>query len=569
MFHMPNNLTSATSGHAVPLLVLSFLSFFLAMHGGTPVFHPDANLVLTKAKFAMMNSGNPDFFSYPALMLYLNGVLYWIYEVVLRVVPVELSGVLNSWPYKDIPGHLLTTLFSVIAALSTYCTGYILTRSRYYAAIGALLLITSPLWNADAHFVTVDVPLSALCALTIYVLIFALELQREITIRHIVVLGILVGLTASAKYNGAIIAASVTAALLFRVKPFVHTIRLLALCGLSAITIFMLSNPFILVDSGAFVRDFSFEWNSVATGHPGYTVTSVHYHLSESLYYGWGALLILLSGCGAVLLVMNKEQRVYTKLAILVFPILHLLMLFSQRRAFQRYALPLIPFLAILAMYALFQFGRYFSGYQQLIVGLLSTTVLVVALGANVVQSLRHNLLLRQTDTRSILREIFSENSQTLKSLKIGAGPYSQCYVGVPAKASSNENLGDLDILVMDSFTHDRFIYDQHIDLKVGFSRFKAGKVVAISPFNQKKETVPFSPESLYSPYPPDLSFRTRPGPYIEIYFSDSRLAQYFSEAFLRAGIRNTFGDIQDGYYYQMWRPTSVTKSSGKTYSKG
>jgi hypothetical protein len=555
MFHIPVTLKRATSGHFVPILVLSFLSFFMAMQGGTPVFHPDATLVLNSAKYAMMNYGNPHFFSYPALMLYLNGVVYRIYEAILQLLPLELSRVLNTWPYKDVPGHLLTTLFSVIAALSTYGTAYILTRSKYYAAIGALLLITSPLWNSNAHFITVDIPLSALCALTLYVLVFLLARQREIRIPDIVALGIVVGLTASAKYNGAMIASSVTAALLFRVKPFAHSIRFLALCGLCSITIFILTNPFILIDRGAFIHDFAYQFNTAATGHPGYTANAAHYHLSHSLYHGWGTLLILLSGCGIVLLLIDKAQRAYTKLALLVFPIIHLLMLSATRLAMQRYALPLFPFLAILATYALFQFGRYFSGYQQLIVRLLSTTVLVAALGANAIQSLRHNLLLQQTDTRSILRETFSENSQVLKSLKIGAGPYSQGYVGVSGNVHSIENQVDLDILIMDSFTHDRFIYDHNIDLKIDFSRFQAGKVVAISPFNQKKETVPFSPESLYSPYSPDLSFRTRPGPYIEIYFSDSSLAQYFSEEFLRAGINNTIGDLQHAYYYQMWRP--------------
>ena len=562
-------LTKATSGHFVPILVLSFLSFFMAMQGGTPVFHPDANLVLTRAKFAMMNYGNPHFFSYPALMLYMNGVVYHFYEAVLQLLPLELSRVLSTWPYKDVPGHLLTTLFSIIGALSTYGTGYILTRSKYYAAIGALILITSPLWNSNAHFITVDIPLSALCALTLYVLVFLLARQREIRIPDIVALGILVGLTASAKYNGAIIASSVTAALLFRVKPFAHSITFLALCGLCSITVFLLINPFILIERGTFIDHFALQFNVAETGHPGYTANAAYYHLSYSLYHGWGMLLILLSVCGIILLLIDKEQRVYTKLAVLVFPIIHLLVLSTTRLAMQRYALPLMPFLANLAMYALFKFGRYFSGYQQLIVRLLTTIVLVAALETNVIQSLRHNLLLQQTDTRSILRETFSENSQAIKSLKIGAGPYSQGYVGVSGNVHSIENQVDLDILIMDSFTHDRFIYDHNIDLKVDFSRFRAGKVVAISPFNQKKETVPFSPESLYSPYAPDLSFRTRPGPYIEIYFSDSSLAQYFSEAFLRAGIMNTIGDIQDGYYYQMWRPTSVTKSSGKTYSKG
>jgi len=520
----------------------------------------------------MTHYGNLNFFSYPALVLYLNGVAYCLYDIVVRALPFELSKLASSWPYINIPGHLITTFFSVVGALSTYGTGYVLTRSKYYAVLGALLLFTSPLWNASAHFITVDIPLSALCALTLYATVVVIECYREITVKHIALLGILIGLTTSTKYNGALIASSVAAALWFRSKPSVKSVKLLGLCALLALATFILLNPFIFINWKTFVSHFGYQYNSAVIGHPGYTAGSVHYHLSQSLYYGWGIPLLLISGCGAVVLLMSKEQRLYSKLAVLVFTIVHFLMLAGTQLSFQRYALPLIPFLAILAIYFVYQVGqsirKYFRTHQQRLVWLVTSVALLAPLAANTSQSLRHNFLLQRKDTRNILREAFAESSQVVNSQEIGAGAYSKDFLGPSTEVRSIETSGDLDMIVFDSFTHDRYFYDPRLEFKVDFSRFSKGRVVAISPYDREKAVVPFSPESLYSPYPPDLEFRKRPGPYIEIYFTDATLAQHFSEAVARAGVGSKIGDTQQGYYYELLvnaRVSALTSSSRKT----
>ena len=547
-----NNPIRAIGRHARPLVLIVLLTVFLAMQGGTPFYHPDS--LVDRAEKAMANGGNPGFFHYPALMLYLNGVVYEVYESILQAFPEESP---DSWPHKDFPGHLLTALFSVIAALSVYGTTYILTRSRLYAVMAALLLIASPLWNADAHYITVDIPLASLCALTLFALVFILESKSAVKIRHIVVLGILIGLTASAKYNGALIASSVMIALLLRVRPWFRKVTLLALCGLIAIATFLLINPFALIEFDAFRRDFMYEVSHVAKGHWGYTVDTAHYHFSVSLYNAWGALLLVLSGLGAVLLLINKEQRLHARLAVLTFSLLHLLVLYKTKLSFQRYALPLIPFLAILAVYAVFQVRRYaktyLGSYRFRITSLLLAAVLVIALGMNLYQTQRHNILLGRTDTRTVLQEVFSENSHLLKSLRVVAGRYSRLSLRDVVHVGKFKGSAQYDILIVDSFSFDRFLYDKGRTVGLGFSRFLKGRLVTISPFDENKETVPFSDKSIYSPYAPDLSFRTRPGPYIEIYFRDPSIAQHFYESLLRKEVRKAISEVPQGYYFRQF----------------
>jgi hypothetical protein len=62
---------------------------------------------------------------------------------------------------------------------------------------------------------------------------------------------------------------------------------------------------------------------------------------------------------------------------------------------------------------------------------------------------------------------------------------------------------------------------------------------------------VPFSIKSMYSPYAPDLKFRTRPGPYIELYFDDPSLAGYLYESLLHKGVRTASSGAEQGYYFR------------------
>ncbi len=54
--------------------LLCALALLLGAYGGPSVYHPDS--VLEKALRTLDQGGNPHFFNYPALVLYLYGYLY-------------------------------------------------------------------------------------------------------------------------------------------------------------------------------------------------------------------------------------------------------------------------------------------------------------------------------------------------------------------------------------------------------------------------------------------------------------------------------------------------------------
>ncbi|MCJ7481383.1 MAG: hypothetical protein MUO31_00285, partial [Thermodesulfovibrionales bacterium] len=266
-----------------------------------------------------------------------------------------------------------------------------------------------------------------------------------------------------------------------------------------------------------------------------------------------------------MIITKSSKLKIYSKLAILGFPFVYLMILLRTKMTFHRYALPIIPFLAVLAAYALFKIGQYiknhYHGNQQFLIILTLAVVILLVLGVNIYQSLRHNIVLQKTDTRIILGDLFSENNKEISGLKIGAGNYCMNFLGVSAKKeimswvrnSEVDITNDYNIIVLDSFTHDRYITDENMRLQIDFSNFTSGRSITISPYNKNKIAVPFSSMSMYSPYYPDLPFRIKPGPYIEIYFVDPQLAQTFSQTLTRKGIDNTSSDINRGYYFGMF----------------
>lgn len=562
-FNLREFIKKTKSKISVTVIVIVFLAIFFGLQGGTPIEHSDT--LVPKAKYTVRNFGNPKFFIYPDLMIYLNAFVYIVYEVVLKVLPQQLSRTLDKWPYRDIPGHLLTILFSIIGALSVYGICLILTKSKLYSSFGSIFLITSPLWNANSHFITVDIPLSALCALTVLVLVYILENKKEMTVYHMVILGILIGMTASAKYNGAVIASAVAVAVLYRMKPFWLGIKLLIISGICAIATFLVINPFIVINFRSFVQDFLYVINLVAIGHPGFTATAFHHHLSKSLYLGWNLGPMLFSVFGIIVVLKSTRLKIHSKLAILVFPVVYLIILLRTKMTFHRYALPMIPFLAIFAAFSIFTIGRYIKNrpdkIQRRMITLVLYGVILMVLGVNAGQSLRHNIILKKTDTRIILGNIFSEIDRELAGLNIGAGNYCMNFLGASAKKKimswvRNSEVfisNDYDIMVIDSFTHDRYISDENMRLQIDFSRFTNGRFISVSPYTLKKSEIPFSPKSMYSPYYPDLPFRKKPGPYIEVYFADPLLAQTMSQALNRIGIDTKPSNITHGYYYRMF----------------
>ena len=138
-------------------------------------------------------------------------------------------------------------------------------------------------------------------------------------------------------------------------------------------------------------------------------------------------------------------------------------------------------------------------------------------------------------------------------------------------------------MILFDSFIHDRLVYaDLATDTTMEFglhdpnleqplSGYENMVVVQVSPYSGDKADVPFSPESYYSPFLPDLHHRTQRGPFIEIYLRDHDFASAVADACTKRGQRCLLTTGDRGYYIpllsryagmirdgEFYRPTDV-----------
>ncbi len=306
---------------------------------------------------------NPHFFNYPALTFYLNfllqalefafGYLFGFYRN-LQSFGADLSSIV-------VPSRLLTAAFDVG---TIYCT-YLLAKKvagEPAALIAAALVALNPLHIEQAHYITVDTPL------TFFVVLALLNIDRAIGSsdrKTYLAAGLSIGLAAATKYTGALLLPVLVILQMLSSDSVDKAMRSLKEGNLwlaigSAVGLFLLINPFIILSYDEFVRDFSFEQYHVSYGHLGLDPgqSTIDYYFFNVLLKNFGWPMFLLLGLTLVMLIVRKKRH---HLAMLVFPFLYIVIISSWQMRASRYMLPMIPALLIVCAHGLTLFRERFT----------------------------------------------------------------------------------------------------------------------------------------------------------------------------------------------------------------
>ncbi|MBU1692727.1 MAG: glycosyltransferase family 39 protein [Verrucomicrobia bacterium] len=565
-------------GPALDLALLLAVTLLFGLAGGTPYFHPDE--VLDEAMTALTNHGDPEYFHYPGLVIYAYAALYGTLLLLARAFGLarsldQLAGLFGRTPATGCPvltfqspGHLLTVLFSFLGVAAAYLAVRRLTGKRALSLMAGVLVATSLIWVRNNHYLTVDIPLAALCMGTALLALRFFRNPGGPDGRQAAALGVMIGLAASAKYNGALVGVSIVFPMLvlgWR-KPGILLARL-AICGAAALLIFSATNPFIFVDFRLFLEHFASRVEEMHEGRPGFFMSNGWlFHLSHSLWQGYGMAPLCLAAIGAAWLACTKRVAAAEKLVLLLFPLVFYLVMGRSKAAFVRHILPVVPFLGVFSALGFRwiweQVCRATS--TRLLRGITAALLIACPL-PNALLSLRHNALLGKCDTRREMETILRGMKVSWNELTLYTGRYLKRSVdrsGIqPAEyrfstyslRSANDPIhyvrrAQPDLMILDSFSHDRLLRrtrGRHPGAVEGLI------VIEITPFNAPKAQVPLSPESVYSPFLPDLVFRDRAGPYIEIYCHEPELAAAVRKACAKAGVPCVVAPGLRGFYYR------------------
>jgi hypothetical protein len=372
-------------------------------YGLPDLYHPDEPRIVERAVRFHQGDLNPRFFNWPSLYMY---VMAGVYGVAFGASPDEVAGAFGRQPALFyLVGRLVTALFGTATLALLYFTGRI-AYGRTVGILAAGLLAVDLLHVRDSHWVTTDVPLTFLITLATFL---ALRYWRTGRLGDAGAAGLVAGLATSMKYPGGLAFLGLLVAHAAR-RPGRPTWRRVAgrdtavAAGLAAGG-FVLGTPFALLTPVAFVQGVLDELREVHTvqfGNEG-DVPGYLFHLAYSLpeAMGWPVYLLAIAGLAWALTVRGAREAV-----VLAFALPYLLVIITWSSRFERYAIPLLPTLTLLAALAVVQGVGWLSERGALAPGPWPAVLVAGAAAVLVAPALgrvtAYHRLLAEPDTRAL-----------------------------------------------------------------------------------------------------------------------------------------------------------------------
>ncbi len=385
------------------LLLILFLAFALRVWGlsfGLPqVTHQDELIVVHHALAYSSGDFNPHFFKIPPLLSYLlfglYGALYGIFFLIKNLSLQEYALLFFQDPTVFYLGGRL-----VFGALAGTLSVFILYRiakklfGEIPGLLGAFFLSVSFLHVRDSHYIYVDIPMILAMLLSLDALLGYAQHKKN---RFRIFACAWAGAAMAFKY----IAAPVLLPILWvewknlsrsprgLVKRF---FEVFVYTGI----VYLLLNPYNLLDGATFFREILDQAAAEAR------MPWLH-HWAYSLCEGQGFIMAFLGLLGAMLLWVKDSSKRW----FLLFPVSYYLMITFFSQPYERYAMPILPFLCLFAGYAITEGLRRFSGFWSF------AGMLVVAFFVSfptLSKSVYLDNLLGHPDTRQTAKEWILKN---------------------------------------------------------------------------------------------------------------------------------------------------------------
>lgn len=316
-------------------------------------YHPDEFLTIGAAfgVIYLRRTWNPGFFNYPSLFLYLSAL-------VIAIMVGYGASVSPASVYLWV--RAVSALMGVCAVWATLWAGTVLFE-RWVGLLAGLVICVAPIHVQHSHFATVDVPSTLFVALALGYSGLILQRHRS---RDYILAGAMAGLAAGTKYNAGIVILSAIGAHLASYGIRNGLSRFGYLAGLlgSAAVAFVVSTPGCVLARDQFVHGLLYEARHSVEGHGlvfAGTGNGFFYTLWGSIVPGLGVVFaaLFLVSVFFVLTTRNKPA-----LSIIAFVIPYYVLISLSQVRFARYALPLVPSMAILIAWTVSEAWQRFHG---------------------------------------------------------------------------------------------------------------------------------------------------------------------------------------------------------------
>jgi 4-amino-4-deoxy-L-arabinose transferase-like glycosyltransferase len=277
-----------------------------------PLLNPDERNIVPRA-WSMVHGGglDPHWFDYPSLVMYL-------------LAPFQ------AW--QDEPSYLAARLTMVVLALACVAAAWWLGQRAYGTVAGFVAAAATAVETthvAYSRMAVTDVPLTLGVAVALALMVAG----------RIELAGLVVGLAASAKYPGILLFAPLLAAAW-------GSWRRLAIGAVLAAVGFAATSPFVVLHLGQAAADAWHVQRAAQAGWLGFENDhAAPIAFASRLWDGLGPVLII-AAAGLALALVRRNRA---DLVLAVFVLVYFADLMTLNAHFDRYVLPLVPALGVLA----------------------------------------------------------------------------------------------------------------------------------------------------------------------------------------------------------------------------
>ncbi len=500
------------------------------------LYHPDEHIYLSRA-MVMLSTGDldPHYFLNPSLLIYLEYLLD-------RVLPQQAQAfrVINDflglgiqdprWDYLvDVAARGISTITGTLTIPVVYWTGKELVN-RKVGLIAASLLAVSFLHVRDSHYATNDILATFFLSAS---LLFSAKVYKRGRLNDYLLAGIFGGLGTASKYNVGVFCVAILLAHLNRTRK--HGISVVSLDAISpliasaiaSLGTFLLGTPYALLDFSRFANDFRTQLGFGAEVWPGQDSTWSGFQYVTTLVQGFGLVPLALAILGAILLAKHDRPAFSVLLSV---PTVYLLSMFASRLFFARFAIPVLPPLALSAGYAIFNspnlVGRRLARHSRLL-------LIVAALAQPLTMSWQHDSLLGARDTRTLAADWIDDNAPpdvkvATEIISRMSNPFGWTGRRIRDVSTFSPNIaGDVKDLFGGGFDYaivTSYGYAARRNSRTDasslalYSRLETeGRLVATITPGKDRSEIPYALDDLYTPFW-HLWERERPGPTVKIY---------------------------------------------------
>jgi hypothetical protein len=357
------------------------------------LYRPDEDVAVGRAMGILHGILNPHFADWPHLYFYVAAA--WL-------APPRLLGLVSD----QASGYLgVRTLDALLGSLTVLLVLEFGRRAYGWLAglLGAAALAVAFLHVRDSHFATLDVPVTLATTAGLYVAFRAIDGRG---LRPLLWNGIALGIAASLKYSGAFVFAGMAAAQTLRLRAergrWTQLVARLAVVAMVGVATLAITSPFLVLDPGMTQHGIGYIFAHLGKATAG-AIGWVQ--LSTALWYGLDPALALLAVLGVAYAAGRRQPADWI---LLTFGLVYFLLIGAGGSVFFRYADPLIPPLLLLGGRALAtQINLITRGSTRRFV---VAAALVVSMVPPLVHDLRYDLLIQQTDTRSLAYDWLSQH---------------------------------------------------------------------------------------------------------------------------------------------------------------